>query len=216
LVNPKKLFDLPSFPGPAHNGGKLKIGPDSHVYSIVGNLNLREIERFLTRTENLENGADPDGRAGILRMTQDGLPIPNGSIIGDKYPLNLYYAYGIRNSFGMDFDPLTGILWDTENGPAFGDEINLVEPGFNSGWSKIQGVWRENESAASVAARDTRVENLLVDFDGRGKYSDPELTWKHSIGLTLSNFWIREFMGTNTKMICLLAISIMGTSIILI
>ena len=54
-------------------------------------------------------------------------------ILGNTYPLNLYYAYGIRNSFGMDFDPVTGKLWDTENGPDYGDEINLVEPGFNSG-----------------------------------------------------------------------------------
>ena len=37
-------------------------------------------------------------------------------IIGDSYPLNLYYAYGIRNSFGIDFDPVTGKLWETENG----------------------------------------------------------------------------------------------------
>lgn len=36
------------------------------------------------------------------------------------------YASGIRNSFGPDFDPVNGNLWDTENGPAFGDEINLV------------------------------------------------------------------------------------------
>ena len=50
-----------------------------------------------------------------------------------------YYAYGIRNSFGMDFDPVTGNLWDTENGPSYGDEINLVEPGFNSGWQVVQG-----------------------------------------------------------------------------
>ena len=56
-----------------------------------------------------------------------------------QHSLNKYYAYGIRNSFGIDFDPVTGNLWDTENGPGFGDEINLVEPGFNSGWSRVQG-----------------------------------------------------------------------------
>ena len=59
--------------------------------------------------------------------------------------MNLYYAYGLRNSFGMDFDPLTGNLWDTENGPEYGDEINLVEPGFNSGWNKVQGVWENDK-----------------------------------------------------------------------
>src|SRR5918993_297286 len=36
----------------------------------------------------------------------------------------------------MDFDPITGNLWDTENGVVFGDEINLIHPGFNSGWNK--------------------------------------------------------------------------------
>ena len=51
-----------------------------------------------------------------------------------------YYAYGMRNSFGMDFDPVTGKLWDTENGPWWADEINIVEPGFNSGWKKVQGL----------------------------------------------------------------------------
>jgi hypothetical protein len=47
-----------------------------------------------------------------------------------SYPFSLYYEHGIRNSYGMDFDPLTNMLWDTENGPSFGDEINLVEAGF--------------------------------------------------------------------------------------
>ena len=50
---------------------------------------------------------------------------PVGNILGDKHR-SLYYAYGIRNSFGFNWDPLTGKLWDTENGPHFGDEINLV------------------------------------------------------------------------------------------
>ena len=47
-------------------------------------------------------------------------------IIGNYHPLDKYFAYGIRNSFGMAFDPLSGNLWDVENGPEFGDEINLV------------------------------------------------------------------------------------------
>ena len=42
--------------------------------------------------------------------------------------------------YGMDFDPVTGNLWDTENGPDHGDEINLVEPGFNSGAHIVDGM----------------------------------------------------------------------------
>ena len=44
----------------------------------------------------------------------------------------------------MDFDPITRNLWDTENGPNYGDEINLVKPGFNSGWAQVQGIWKPN------------------------------------------------------------------------
>ena len=134
LVNPKLLLDLPASPN-RHNGGPLLIGPDGNLYALIGDLNRS------TKAQNFLNGTEPDGTSGILRITQDGQPVPNGSIIGDQYPLNLYYAYGIRNSFGMDFDPITGNLWDTENGLLYGDEINLVKPGFNSGWSRVQGIW---------------------------------------------------------------------------
>ena len=102
LVKPKKLLDLPRPTGPGRNGGALAIGPDNNVYFTVGDLNLLMGEGFLTKAENIEKGRDPDGRAGILRVTQNGQPVPNGSLIGDQHPLNLYYAYGIRNSFGID------------------------------------------------------------------------------------------------------------------
>jgi aldose sugar dehydrogenase len=92
-----------------------------------------------TMAQNFKDGVIPDGRAGMLRFTQDGEPVGSG-ILGKEYPLNLYYAYGIRNSYGLDFDPVSGKIWDTENGPQSGDEINLVEPGYNSGWNKIQGL----------------------------------------------------------------------------
>ena len=49
------------------------------------------------------------------------------------------FAYGIRNSFGMAFDPDEGNLWTQENGEDAFDEINLVEPGFNGGWIQIMG-----------------------------------------------------------------------------
>jgi glucose/arabinose dehydrogenase len=75
----------------------------------------------------------------------------------------------------MSFDPLTGNLWDTENGPSYGDEINLVEPGFNSGWSKVMGF------SGKLKNFDP---NQLVNFDGNGIYSEPEFEWKETVAPT--------------------------------
>ena len=175
LINPKLLLDLPASPGPMHHGGEILIGPDNNIYLVIGEVGATgEID---SKAINTKNGLDPDGRAGILRVTQDGQPVGRNGILGDGHPLNLYYAYGIRNSFGMDFDPITGNLWDTENGPSYGDEINLVEPGFNSGWKEIQGVMKDSQDI-----------NLLEDFGGKGKYSDPELSWEKNIGPTALKF----------------------------
>src|SRR5919202_1764200 len=123
LINPKLLLNLPALRGPNHDGGKVVIGPDSNVYTVIGDLRAHR-----TQAQNVVNGPPADSTGGILRVTQDGQPASNSPLGQGTSPLNLYYAYGIRNSFGIDFDPVSGKLWDTENGPTFGDEINLVEP----------------------------------------------------------------------------------------
>jgi aldose sugar dehydrogenase len=103
---------LPYLPGPAHNGGVIAIGPDDNVYIVVGNLLANADERFagFSLDQNIKNGEFPDGRGGILRITQDGQIVDGKGILGDEHPLDMYYAYGIRNSFGLAFDPLTGKL----------------------------------------------------------------------------------------------------------
>ena len=181
LVNPILLLDLPATPGPRHNGGVVMIGPDNNVYLVIG-----DVDGHRTEAQNQESGGEPDGTSGILRITQDGRPVGSG-ILGDSYPLNLYYAYGIRNSFGFDFDPITGNIWDTENGPGYGDEINLVEPGFNSGWLEITGM--------SSNTDDFDPEVDLVSFDGKGKYSDPEYEWTVTLGPTAVKFLNSDKLG---------------------
>jgi aldose sugar dehydrogenase len=151
LIRPKLLLDLPATPGPIHNGGAIVIGPDGNVYLSVGDIHgsceVKEVivnsscQTVKTKAQNYHNGDDPDGRAGILRVTSDGHNVGAG-ILGSSDPIIKYYAYGMRSSFGLDFDPITGNLWDTENGPDYGDEINLIKPGFNSGWDKVAGIWK--------------------------------------------------------------------------
>jgi glucose/arabinose dehydrogenase len=180
LIEPKLILKLPGLPGPSHNGGVLEIDKDKNLYVTIGDLQTTTFNQdqvgFDTKAQNIINGTLPDGRSGILRLTEDGEPLGNG-ILGNQYPLNLYYAYGIKNSFGIGFDPITGYLWDTENGPEFGDEINLVEPGFNSGWEKVQGIWKLDQlrEKEGIVGDSSKVE--FVDFNGNGNYSDPEFVW---------------------------------------
>jgi glucose/arabinose dehydrogenase len=203
LVNPTLLLDLPYQPGPAHNGGAMTIGPDQNLYLTVGGLIPTSYGQgdYRFKVLNYEDGQEPDGRAGILRVTQDG-GIVKG-LIGDKYPDDMYYAYGIRNSFGIAFDPLTGNLWDTENGPSFGDEINLVEPGFNSGWAKVLGIWNIEEAVNDEGEREIlkgqvlpeNINDILFNFNGSGKYSSPELTWDQTIAPTSIAFLNSSNLG---------------------
>ena len=186
LINPLLLMDLPANPGPRHNGGDITIGPDNNLYVTIGDVDGSfKAPTTETKTQNYKGGIDPDGRGGILRITQDGQP--TDGILGDSIPLRIYYAYGIRNSFGMDFDPISGNLWDTENGPGNGDEINLVLPGFNSGWQQVQGL---------SSMEDSFSESDLHDFDGKGHYSDPELVWVNTAGPTAVKFLESTVLGT--------------------
>lgn len=191
LVNPRLFLDLPARPGPFHNGGAVIIGPDNNTYTVIGDLYGQQTNASSTKAQNYVNGVEPDGRSGILRLTQEGKIVGDG-IIGNMHPLDLYYAYGIRNSFGIDFDPLTGNLWDTENGPEYGDEINFVGPGFNSGWIKTQGFWIR--TADGIKQQPVVVDDL-VDLNGKGKYSPPEFSWNKSTGVTGIKFLSSDKYG---------------------
>lgn len=208
LTNPKLLLDLPADPPPInssilssspgdHNGGKVDIGPDNNVYVTIG-----DVGGHRGLTQNEWNASTPvDGTSGILRVSQDGKPVINGPL-GETFPLNLYYAYGIRNSFGIDFDPVTGRLWDTENGPAYADEINLVEPGFNSGWDQVQGKWKPILDTGMPGNETTNPNDELVYFSesckngDKGCYSSPEFTWfQRPFGPTALKFFNSDKLG---------------------
>ena len=184
LSNPTIILDLPAGPGTNHQGGKVKIGPDNQLYAIIGELQREG------QLQNINDGPDPDDSGVIFRVNPiDGSPSANNPFIdvGDSNsnPLAKYYAYGIRNSFGFDFDPITGKLWDAENGQDLYDEINLVEPGFNSGWKLIMG---PISNSAGVTGYD------LVNFNG-SNYADPLLSWEQSRGITDLEFFKSDKLG---------------------
>ena len=182
LTNGTLLLDLPATPGPRYHGGPVAIGPDNSVYVVIGTVDHHE-----TQSQNFEDGPAPDGTSGVMRITQEGEVANIQGVISDDIPLNLYYGYGMRQSFGMEFDPVTGNLWDTENGPDQYDELNLVEPGFNSGWRDVSGL--------AGRAVDLDIEEDLVNFDGRGRYSDPEFTWQQTVAPTGLDFLDSSGLG---------------------
>jgi len=194
LVNPQLLLDLPAGPGVRHNGGPILATYENvnnsktiSIYLMVGNIDDRGKQIM-----NREDGSPPDGTGGILRVDSEGNPFPDAILVDEGDPdsmLQYYYAYGIRSSFGIDFDPVTGNLWDSENGPDFGDEINLVEPGSNSGWAEVMGL------ASAPENEGIDIEEDLVDFNGRGNYSDPEFVWQETVAPTAIKFFDSTKLG---------------------
>jgi len=114
-----------------HNGGRIRFGPDGKLYIVTGE-NADPANSQLKR--NL--------RGKILRVNSDG-SIPKTNPFGTRI-----WSFGHRNSFGFTFDPKTGRLWETENGPECNDEINLIVRGRNFGWGS-------NENCAGTAPLDT-------------------------------------------------------------
>ena len=196
LVNPKLLLQIPdktrNIFHENHHGGEVLIGPDNNVFVAIGDIDGFDHPDSRTKAQNYQNGTDPDGRAGIIAITQDGNVVDGKGILGNEDALDKYYAYGIRNSFGMDFDPVTGNLWDTENGPNYGDEINLLGPGSNSGWSKVQGFW---EPDGEERGEENLAPNDLVDFEGKGKYTPPKFVWNSTVAPTALKFFNSDKFG---------------------
>lgn len=178
LVNETLILDLPGEPGPFHSGGKIAVGPDGYLYAVIGDTNAGG-----GMLDNEIVGREPDDKSVVFRINRNTGEAAQGNPFGDER-LAKYYAYGIRNSFGMDFDPVAGKLWMTENGPDAYDEVNLVEPGFNSGWHKLTG----------PMARSNATESDLVMFEG-AHYSDPALSWHHTVGVTDIEFFDSGSLG---------------------
>ncbi len=167
LIDQTLVLDLPVTPGPNHDGGIIAFGPDGKLYVVIGDLNREG------QLQNFPDGPPPDDTGVILRLNDDGTAPDDNPFFAEGGNLEKYYAYGIRNSFGMAFDPVTGKLWASENGPDTFDEINLVEPGFNSGWKQIMG----------PDERDPQGIEDLFHVPG-SQYSDPEFSWFTTVAPT--------------------------------
>jgi aldose sugar dehydrogenase len=237
--------DVPLYRG-NHNGGVLRTGPDNKIYLQVGDTGRRG------QLQNIFDGpfgeGIPDDQFGgpditnshltgvILRLNQDGTtPRDNpfwkvGAERGGQVGANLkkIFAYGLRNGFGMAFDPFSGELWEQENGDDSFSEINLAAPGFNSGWTQVMGPLERVAQFKAIETTRTPVPpdpnapagyyglqqvrwdpsliantpweafNRLFKLPG-SEFSDPEMSWKYEVAPGGIDFLSTKELGKEYK-----------------
>ena len=168
-----------------HDGGVIRFGPDGKLYAIVGDTGRRgQMQNLATgpftppMDDDQFGGPEPDDlhRTGVIvRLDDDGdAPRDNpfwraGRTMGGEVGENVQkiFSYGIRNSFGMAFDPESGDLWQQENGDDSFSELNRVRPGMNSGWIQIMGPvsrvaqFKAIETTMGPISGPARAERLL-------------------------------------------------------
>jgi glucose/arabinose dehydrogenase len=115
--------------GQFHAGCRLRFGPDGKLYITTGDATSREIAQQL------------DSLGGkILRLNDDGTVPADNPFVDQKSARPEIFSYGHRNPQGIDWQPGSNLLFETEHGPSGfdgpggGDEVNLVERGKNYGW----------------------------------------------------------------------------------
>ena len=125
LVDVKELLECDSWAGDGGSGSRLAWGKDGMLYMTTGASN---------GTAAQEGG---NLRGKILRLTDEGKAAPGNPFIGKAGYRPEVYTMGHRNSLGLALNPTTGDFWSNENGPAGGDEVNVLKPGANYGWPDV-------------------------------------------------------------------------------
>ncbi len=183
LVNGTMILDLPAELESIHNGGKLEADKNGNLYAVIGDLDRDG------QLQNVPEGPAADDTSVIIRITENGSSVADNPFFNSSNErMQKYYAYGIRNSFGIVVDPISGLLWDTENGVDSYDELNIVHPGFNSGWNQIMGPISDSDM------EQADLEERLVIIDG-SKYADPVFSWEVPVGVTDLEFFNSTGLG---------------------
>lgn len=226
VSNPAGQADDTQPPRGNHDGGVIGFGPDGKLYVFFGDQGRRsQLQNLpfgpIKYDPPAPLAAVPDDQFGgpqaddahfagvVLRMNPDGSAPPDnpffaagtemGGEVGDN--LKLLFAYGLRNSFGMAFEPRTGLPWISQHGDDTFDEINRIIPGMNGGWTQVMGPleriaeykqiettffaapepfpslqqWRWAPSQIANTAQEAMSRMFMLPG---AHYVDPEFSWK--------------------------------------
>jgi glucose/arabinose dehydrogenase len=164
LVDVKELFVADAVgKGPAAGNG-MTFGPDGLLYMAVGGAN----------DEIAQNLNSHFGK--IIRLRDDGTAPPDNPFVGKPNHKSEIYSYGHRNMLGLTVHPVTKEVWENENGPLGGDEVNILKKGANYGWPLVS--YGRQYSGARVSNEVTHAG-----------LEDPILIWNPSIAISGMTFY---------------------------
>jgi aldose sugar dehydrogenase len=107
------------------NASRIVFGKDGMLYMTVG----------IGDPPTAARAQDANDLAGkVLRLRDDGTVPPDNPFVGRPGHRPEIYTMGHRNALGLAVQPDTGAIWECEDGPNGGDEINILQPGKNYGW----------------------------------------------------------------------------------
>jgi glucose/arabinose dehydrogenase len=163
LTDVEEIFAAEEAGGGVAPGIPLLFGPDGYLYMGIGGAN----------DEVAQRGDAYYGK--VLRLNDDG-SVPENPFADRQGFRPELYTIGHRNMVGMTVNPATGAVWQNENGPYGGDEVNILKPGANYGWPLVS--YGRDYSGAPVSAMRTM---LGVE--------DPVLFWVPSIAISGMTFY---------------------------
>ncbi len=133
LTDVRDLFVANGMVGGA-SAARFVFGRDGKIYLAIGIPSVNTRPGFVTNRD-AQNPSSHYGK--VLRLNDDGSAPTDNPFVGRLDYKPEIYALGIRNAMGLIVHPVTGEIWENENGPQGGDEINIIKPGLNYGWPVI-------------------------------------------------------------------------------
>ena len=154
LVDVRDLLVPDSYAGNSGLNGRVVFGRDGKVYMSTGGRSQNDIDNVAQNPMSL--------RGKILRLNEDGSVPPDNPFVGRAGYRPEIYSLGHRNTLGLIVHPQTGMLWQHENGPNGGDEINIILRGRDYGWPVLS--FGRDYSGPRISPHPTRegTESPLV------------------------------------------------------
>jgi glucose/arabinose dehydrogenase len=168
LVEVRELFESEAHWKDAASAARVVFGADGTLFMSIGGATVYG--------QSDKHAQDPSFYSGkIIRLRDDGNVPADNPFVGRAGYKPEIYSLGHRNVLGLFVHPETGELWENENGPLGGDEINVIRAGANYGWPLV--TYGRQYSGPRVSAK--------TQMDGM---EDPTIFWVPSIapsGITI-------------------------------